>query len=313
MEPNATDVAAVNAFMTGQPAPAPAPQPTAPAPVAPQAPAPNPYYQPGIGSAPQPAPAPAPVAPAPVAPAPPAPNYDPFAGIGTEVSAPQPAAQPTAPAPVQPSPTSQGAVAPQFDPNTGQPIPPAAPVAPAAPTFQQTVEQVLATIPEAPKSPDITSVENPDDPAAVQKFFQDYAQSIVAQVEAGNQRKTAVQNLEAKAWGEAFTAYPSLEKNPELRSTIQAIRMGNYESSGVYQSPTEAAKVLIDAMQGQYQKGVVDNQVQTTITQTQPMNGGGQVPTTGLPDANQELLAVQDGGEVALAQVLANRINNGLM
>ena len=92
---------------------------------------------------------------------------------------------------------------------------------------------------------------------------------------------------------------------------VHAIRRAEF-SKGNAITPTQAAETLLAALQGQYQQGVVDNQVVTTIEQVQP-NGGGTttVPTT--MDSNAALLAVQTGGEQALAQVLEQQIRNGQM
>jgi len=286
MEPSAQDVAAVAQAM-GQPAPQ-APQPV-------QQPVQEPAQQQPAQPTPQAAPSQQ--------------QGDPFATLFTQPTEPaaptaQPA-QPTQPTEVTPTQQPQQPVepsqpAPQAQPQ--QPVQPQAqPQAPQTQTYEQYLDSVLQGIPEPAAQPDPAQV-NPDDPEAIKGFFNELVSTAVQQAEANLARKQAIQNSENKLWNQAFDKYGSLRTNTKLRDMVHAIRRTEFARGNAI-TPTQAAETLLTALQGQYQQGVADNQVVTTIEQVQP-NGGGSttVPTT--MDADKALLAVQTGGETALAQIL---------
>lgn len=290
MEPSAQDIAAVSAFVDGtapaqpvaQPVAQPTPQPVAPAPVTP-------------------AQQPAPVTPQPA----PTQQGDPFASLfapPTEPVAqqvappvPTPNTQPTEP--YQPAP----APAPTTPPAQTAPVAPPAAPAPTTQTYEQYLDSVLQGVPQAPAQPDPAQV-NPDDPEAIKGFFNELVSTAVKTAEANMARKQAIQNSEKTLWEEAFGKYGSLKTNTNLRDMVHAIRRSEF-SKGNAVTPTQAAEKLLTALQAQYQRGVADNQVVTTIESVQPNGGNGTtVPTT--MDADKALLAVQTGGETALAQIL---------
>lgn len=277
MEPTPQDLAAVSEAIGGQPAQQ---QPAAPTPQ------PSPQSQPA----------------------------DPFLAFSqtpTETVAPpaEPEAQPVAPAepPVQPAePVAQ----PEAQP-VAQPVaPPVAPptesvVQPAQPTETLSVEQymdeIFGTTPAIPDMPDPAQV-NPDSPEGIQQFFTDLMTTAEQRFEAKAARNNAIQTAEKRAWEDAFDKYGSLRSNTQLRDMVHAIRMNEF-NRGVAISPTQAAERLLGALQQQYRQGVADNQVVTTIEQTQPV-GGSSTPVQTTADKDKALLAVQHGGEAALAQIL---------
>ncbi len=297
MEPTAADVAAVSAAM-GAPAPAPAPTPT------------TPEFTPGIQTAPVQPTQPAQQQPAPVTPqaAPtqaPAAGNDPFATLftPTEPAAPTQPTQPTevTPTPQQPmTPTEPSQPAPQSQPQQPQQVQTPAP-APQYMSTDQYLEAVYKGVPEAPQMPDPSQVD-PNSEEGITKFFTDLMTTAEQRFEAKFARQNAIQTAEKKAWDETFQKYPSLQSNKPLRDMVHAVRMGEF-NKGVALTPTQAADRVLETLRAQYQRGVADNQVVTTYETVQPNGGGGTtVPTT--MDADKALLAVQDGGELALAQIL---------
>jgi len=225
-----------------------------------------------------------------------APVMDPFAGMGIQPPVQQPVAQP------QP--------APQADP-VQQPQAPVAPVQQPQETqqsYEERVNNYLKQIPEPAPIPDISKY-NGDNDEDVQKFFADFSQSIISQLEQKNERARAVQTMETEVWEEAFKKYPSLRTNKVMRDTVHTIRTGNHVQ-GKYITPTQAADTFLQGLNQQYNQGVVDSQVQQRIEQVQPMGGQTNAPVQ-MVSKNDELLAVQEGGEEALTQILANRFNSG--
>jgi hypothetical protein len=191
-----------------------------------------------------------------------------------------------------------------------QSAPQAQPQQPEAQTYEQYIDSVLQGLPEPPAQPDPSQV-NPDDPEAIKNFFGELFTTAEQRFEANYTRKMAIQNAEKNLWESAFDKYGSLRTNNELRDMVHAIRMNEFKK-GIAITPTQAADRLLTALQGQYQQGVADNQVVTTIEQVQPTGGGGTtVPTT--MDADKALLAVQTGGEDALAQILDGKISAGTL
>lgn len=301
MEPSAQDVNAVAQAMGQTPPQAPQPLQQPPAPT----PQPSPqsqqqeYQQP---QSPQPTqePTQAPTDPfasfAPQAPQQPAePTYQP-SEPGTQ---PQ---QPQAPqAPIHP----ETPAAPQYQPQP-QTQPEAQPQSPM--TVDAYLDGIFGELPSEPSMPDPSKVD-PDSPEGIQQFFTDLMTTAEKRFEAKHARNSAIQAAEKKAWEDAFDKYGSLRSNTKLRDMVHAIRMNEF-NKGVAITPTEAAERLLGVMQQQYQKGVADNQVVTTIEQTQPTGGSSQqMPTT--VDADNALRAVQTGGEQALAQILDQQIKAG--
>lgn len=317
-EPTPADVAMVAAAMgepaaPAQPQPAPAPQPAQPAP----APTPAPQQQP------------APVTPQP---APSQQQTDPFASLfASEPTAPaQPTAQPQAPTqPTQPTeptsptpqpqqptePTQPTQPQPQAQPQPGETVQPQAPAQPATPpadeyqTFDEYMASITQGLPPAPTAPDPDKID-PNDPAAIKSFFDDLVNTAVQRSNSETQRQNAIQTAERNLWEGAFTKYNSLRDNKPLRDMVHSIRMG-YFQRGVAITPTQAADKLLDAMKAQYQRGVADNQVTTTIEQVQPTGGGSVAPVPTTMDTESTLTAVQTGGEQALAQILDAEIKAG--
>lgn len=279
MEPSAQDIAAVSQAMGEQPQqqpPAPAPQPS------PQS---QPQTQPQHQQ--------------PQSPQPTQPPADPFSAFAQPTQPPvEPAQQPTQPTqPTEPAQPQAPPTQPQEQPT--QPQTP--PQQPDQLTVDQYMKEVFGDMPEIPGLPDASKV-NPDSPESVQQYFDDLMTTAEKRFEAKYNRNQAVQNAEKKAWEDAFDKYGSLRSNGQLRDMVHAIRMNEF-NRGVAITPTQAAERLLGALQQQYQRGVADNQVVTTIEQTQPVGGGStSVPTT--MDADKSLLAVQQGGEEALAQIL---------
>ena len=278
-EPQAGDVAAVQAMLDGAPQ---APAPAAPEPVQPQAPA-----------------QPAPVAPA----APTNQPLDPFAML----------AQPAAPAePAAPQPTQ-----PTEPVTTPQPATPAepAPVAPAQPevvkyqTFDEYMESIAPTPATPVATPDASQID-PTDQEGIKKFFDDLVNTAVEKATQTIGRKEAIQTAERQLWDRAFEKYGSLRENKKARDLVHSIRMGHFQR-GQAITPTQAADILLESMGQQYQKGVADSAVVTTIEEVQPQGGGtgAAVPTS--QDINNDLIAVQAGGEVALADILDRKIKAG--
>lgn len=301
MEPTPQDVAAVTATLPPQPAPGqPAPAPTPPV-VPPTAPEPAPVVPPQTP----------PVEPAaPAAPAEPAaPPADPFASLfATEPAAPQqPVVPPTAP-PVEPA-------TPPVVPPTAPATPPVAPAAPATPpapesyqSYDDYMKSVMAGVPQAPAAPDPEKV-NPEDPVAIKGFFDNLMTVAEQRIEAKIERKNAIQNSERKVWEEAFTQYPTLRTNKNVRDIVHNIRMGHFQR-GVAITPTQAAQKFLDSLGNSYRQGVADNQVVTTIENVQPQGGGSQ-PTPTTQDEVAVLEAVQTGGEEALADILDKEVRAG--
>lgn len=290
MEPTPQDVQAVAAAI-GQPA-APEAQPA-------------PQQQPAAVT-PQPTPSQQPAAPA--APA------DPFTQFFPSEPA-APAAAPVEPAapqaqPAQPAPAAQ----PEAQPAPVAPAAAPAPVAEPAPeptmTYEQYIDSVLQGVPTAPDMPDPAQVD-PNSEEGVTQFFTDLMTAAEQRFEAKFARNQAIQTAERKLWDAAFEKYGSLRTNDELRGMVHAIRMQEF-NNGRAITPTQAAEKLLGAFNQQYRQGVADNQVVTTIEQTQPLGGNGtEVPTT--TDADAVLRSVQTGGEQALMSVLDQRIKNGTL
>jgi len=312
MEPSASDVAAVQAALTGQPAPqAPAPQPQPAQPTQPEQQPQQPAQQQPVQPVQQPSPS--------QQPAQQQPNNDPFTSLfaqPTEPGQPQaPAQQPTQPTePGQVQQPQQVEQQPQqpTQPQPGQVVQPVQqPQQPQAPQYQTTeqyLDAVFQGVPQAPAQPDPSKI-NPDDPEAIKGFFNELVTTAVQQAETNIMRKQTIQNHERNLWEQAFTKYGSLRSNPELRSMVHAIRRAEFDK-GIAITPTQAADRLLDTLKAQYQRGVADNQVVTTIEQVQPTGGNGTAVQTTM-DADKALLAVQTGGEQALAQVLDAQIKAG--
>lgn len=292
MEPTPAEVAAVQATLP------PAPQPTPAAPV----------QEPPVQQQPEPAQPPvvpnqAPAEPAPQPQAPAEPS-DPFASLFADSAPVEPAApQQPSQQPVEPQPTPQPA---------NQPVEPAQPAAaPAQPeqpqTYEEYMEGVLKGVPKPPEMPDPGKI-NPDSPEDIKGFFDNLMATAEARVEAKIERKSAIQTAETKAWNEAFVAYPTLKSNKKVRDMVHNIRMG-YFQRGIAITPAQAAKELVDSLSNSYKQGVADNTVTTTIESVQPQ-GGSSTPTPTTLERQDVLVAVQDGGEEALAAILDNEIQN---
>ena len=290
MEPNPQDVSAVQAHIDGG-APA-APAPAAPVAPQPQEPAPQPQMQPAPVT-PQPAPTQQPL--------------DPFSALAAPEPAPQ---QPTEPLPnpqpqqpVEPTQPTPQAPAPQPIPEQSQPG------EPQYQSFEEYMESVVGTVGEAPAAPDPSQI-NPENPEEIKEFFDNLVNTAVVKASQEVAKKQAIQTSERNLWDGAFEKYGSLRTNKKARDLVHSIRMG-YFQRGQAITPTQAADILLDSMGNQYKQGVADSSVVTTIEQVQPQGGGsGQPVQTGL-DKDQELIAVQTGGEVALADILDKKIKAG--
>lgn len=309
-EPSAQDVSAVSALLDNQqPAPA-APAPTPAAPAQQQQPQQTPAQQPAQQQ---------PAAPT-QQPAPTQQQGDPFQQLlvseqpsePTATPAPQPTQQPTEPTshqqqqPMQTQPAQQPQQQQQTQPQQ-QPAPEATPASQEV-SFDDYMNSILADVPEAPQMPDPTAI-NPNDEAAIGEFFNNLMQTAEQRFEANYAKKQAIQNSERTLWDGAMDKYPSLRSNKELRDTVHAIRRADFDR-GLATTPTQAAEKLLASLNANYQKGIVDNQVQTTIEQVQPTGGGSQgVPTT--LDQDQVLQSVQTGGETALTEYLDKQIKAG--
>jgi hypothetical protein len=293
-----------------QPAVNPAPaQPVAPA-TPPAAPAPT-YHGTGIAEAPaQPAtPVAEPVVTPPVAdpfaipqtpPQQPAQPVTPPVGQPTEVSAPQTPAAPQQQPPAQTPPANPA------DPQT----PPTQPGQPAKSGYESYIESVLQSIPDAPPIPDLSTIKS-DSPEDVNEWFKTYASTIQENIKVEMQRSEAIKTAESNAWTQALDKYPSMKGNKKILDTVQAIRMAKW-NAGIALSPTEAAEELIGSLQGEYKRGITDNQVHSNIEQVQP-SAGGSSTVIAPADSVEELRSVQSGGDIALAQILEQRIKNGEM
>lgn len=305
-EPTQTDVASVQAMLDGAPAPQPGTtvQPTA-APV--QAPPAAPAQQPS-----QPTPQPAPSQ---------QPAGDPFESLftPTEPAAPQaPAPQPTQP--TEPSAPSEPVPTPQPTPPVETPQPTTTPATTPTPqttseeqyqSYDDYMKEAIGNLPPAPELPDHSKI-SPDDEAGIKNFFDNLVNTAVERAKQETARTNAIQATERTLWDAAFDKYGSLRKNKELRDMVHSIRMGHFQK-GVAITPTQAADKLLGALKAKYQEGVADNTVVTTIESTQPQGGqsGQPVPTT--LDKQNVLLAIQDGGETALAEHLDAEIKAGRM
>lgn len=282
MEPSAQDVAAVAAALGGQPVPAPAPAQQQP-----------------VQPTPQPTPSQQPAEPVqPTQTAQPTEPSDPFASLfaSEPVAAPAQPTQPTEPvAPVQPT------AVPAEPGQPAAPVQPTEPVAPKQQTYEEYIDSITSGVPKAPVRPDPMAI-NPDDPTAIKGFFDDMFVAAKAEFKAEYARDEAIRVSENNLWNEAMDKYGSLRSNKELRGMVHAIRMDEF-NRGIAITPTQAADRLLAALKGQYNKGVADNQVVTTIEQVQPTGGGGTTIPTSI-DSDKALLAVQTGGETALAQIL---------
>jgi hypothetical protein len=147
---------------------------------------------------------------------------------------------------------------------------------------------------------------------AIKQFFDDLVNTAVQRSSAEVSRQQAIQLAERGLWDKAFEKYGSLRVNKPLRDMVHSIRMG-YFQRGQAITPTQAADKLLDAMKNQYQRGVADSQVHTTIEQVQPNSGGSAAQPPTSMDAASTLEAVQTGGEVALAEILDAEIKAGRM
>lgn len=294
MEPTAQDVNAVSAMLGEQPAPqAPAPQPQAPAP--------------------QPEPTPAPQAPAQQQPAQPTPQaaptaqpLDPFSAFAQPQPQPAPQQEPIQPAqPTEPTPQPQQPVEPQPTPPV-QPAP--QPQGEQFQSFDDYMASVTEGIGEPVQTPDPSKID-PNDEAGISKFFDDLVETAVKKAEQNIRKDNAIQNSERQLWEGAFSKYESLRGNKQLRDLVHSIRMGEMQR-GIAITPTQAADRLLATMQSQYNQGVADNQVVTTIQQVQP-NGGGSAPVQTTQTTENVLTAIQHGGEEALAAYLDGEVKAG--
>lgn len=170
------------------------------------------------------------------------------------------------------------------------------------------MESIVGDLAPAPEMPDPSKI-NPESEEDIGQFFKDLMATAEQRFEANYARKQAIQNAERQLWDNAFDKYGSLRDNKQLRDMVHAIRRAEFDK-GQAITPTQAADRLLDALKAQYQQGVADNQVQTTIESVQPQGGGSQdVPTT---LNNQNVLeSVQTGGEQALTAYLDKEIKAG--
>lgn len=184
-------------------------------------------------------------------------------------------------------------------------------------TYDQYVDRILKTLPqdEAPKfeKPDLSKYDT-NKAEDVDKFFEDFAKSVqdatLGTLTAQQNRQRQIEQIEHQAWREAMNKHKILETNQEVRDIVHNYRVGSH-SRGRYLSPTQAADEILGTINQRYQQGVADSQVQTTIEQSQPQGGGTQQPAQASEGfSQQEIMSVQEGGEQALMQILANKINN---
>jgi len=237
---------------------------------------------------------------------------DPFQQLFASDQPAEPTATPPAPEPQQPTePTPQ----PQQPVETPPAPTPTEPVATPEPTPQETtqtfdeyMESIVGDIAPAPEMPDPSQI-NPESEEDIGKFFQDLMTTAEQRFEANYARKQAIQNNERQLWDSAFDKYGSLKENKELRDMVHAIRRSEFDK-GQAITPTQAADRLLNALKAQYQQGVTDNQVATTIEAVQPTGGGSQEVATTLTNQNV-LQAVQTGGEQALTDFLNSEITAG--
>lgn len=295
-EPTPTDVAAVQAHLSGSPAPTPQPAPQ-PAQMQPEAPTPQP--------------------------APTQQTSDPFASLFASEPEPTQPTQPTEPAqptqqPAEPAPTQPTEVAQPTQPQEPAPQQTFQPAAPAIDrsqpqddyqSYDDYMKQVMAGVPEAPNSPDPEKV-NPDDPAAIKGFFDELVNTAVTRAQAETARKSAIQTSEKRLWDAAMDKYGTLKTNKQLRDTVHAVRMG-YFNRGIALTPTQAAEKLLEGLGSQYRQGMADSQVVTTYEQVQPAGGGSAAPVATSLDKENALTSVQSGGETALAEILDQEIKAG--
>jgi len=282
-EPQAGDVAAVQAMLDG------APQ----APAAPAAPDPQVPTQPA--------------APAPAAPV----NQplDPFAML-EQPAQPATPTEPVAPQTTQPT-------EPVTTPQPQQPTEPSQPAAPAPAepevvkyqTFDEYMESIAPTPATPTAMPDPSTID-PTDAEGIKKFFDTIVETAVTKATETIGRKEAIQTAERQLWDRAFDKYGSLRTNKKARDLVHSIRMGHFQR-GQAITPTQAADILLDSMGQQYQKGVADSTVVTTIEDAQPLGGNTGAPVTTSQDVNNDLIAVQAGGETALADILDRKIKAG--
>lgn len=307
-EPSSQDIEAVANAIGEQPTVQPAPQ--QPEPQQPQQPAAQPQQPTQQQPAQQPAQQPQ-------QPAQPTNQpLDPFAAFAAQPPA-QPA-QPTQPEPQQPQPSQPE---PTPTPQPQQPAEPSQaapePQAPAEPqtqpeqyqSYEEYIKSVIGDTGNEPESPDPSKI-SPDDPEAIKQFFDDLVNTAVTKATQETAKKAAIQSHERQLWDGAFDKYPSLKSNKNLRDMVHSIRMGHFQR-GQAITPTQAADKLLESLGQQYKQGVADSQVQTTIEQVQPQGGGTGNPVATTLDKNDALLAVQDGGEQALTEILDQEIKAG--
>lgn len=246
------------------------------------------------------------------------------APVATPVAPPQAAPQPQAQPQAQPQPQAPAQPAEPSDPFAQfaqpqeQPTEPIQPAEPAQPqeqpkndyqSYEDYMNEVLKDVPQIQDTPDPNSV-SPDDPESLKKFFDDLVNTAVQKASAEVARKSAVQAKERALWDEAFDKYGSIKTNKNLRDMVHNIRIG-YFNRGIAITPKQAADKLLESLGNQYKQGVADNQVVTTIENVQPTAGGSGAPATTTLDRKEMLTAVQDGGEVALAEILDAQIKAG--
>ena len=210
-------------------------------------------------------------------------------GVTSEVSSPQPVQQPTPQPQAQPQPQQ-----PQQQP------------APQQDRYLNDLSGVVSS--DGIKDlPDISKIDG-NDPAAIQQWFKDYAETIEHNAMAKAERKARMQTIEQRAWNEAFDKYPSIKTNKNLRDTVHAIRIRAFQQGNPI-SPTQAAQQLLESLNAQYRQGQADSKVQSQTVQVQPQFGGTQTPTAPSGIQQDDLVAVQDGGEQALAEILARQFS----
>lgn len=299
MEPSADAVAAVQANLEGS---QPISQPNIPQ---------QPAYQQPVAPTSQPAPTSQAASQAPQQQAAPvAQPQDPFSTLFQEQPQPQ---QPTVPTPTpqptqQPVEPSQPALQEPIAPVVPDPSEPTAPVEPQYQTFDEYMKEVTGSVGEEAPLPDASQID-PTDEAGIKTFFDDLVNTAVQRASQKIGRDQAIQTSERNLWDSAMDKYGSLKTNKNLRDMVHAIRMGEFQK-GVAITPTQAADRLLDALKSQYQKGVADNQVVTTIENVQPTGGGGQTIQT-TADMDNVLESVQTGGETALAAYLDTQVKAG--
>lgn len=215
----------------------------------------------------------------------PEPAPTPTPGIGnapsyTPPEQPQPAPSEPTPQPSEPQPAPQPAEPQPAPAETEQPQP-----APKVQSYDEYLESLIGNIqpPEVPKATEV----NGEDPEALNKFFENFGEAIEKRVAAQMQQQEVIRSAEAQAWNDVFTKYPEIKDNQELRDTVHNIRMGAY-ASGKSLSPVQVADALVGTLHSEYKRGINDQQVQTRVQASQPLNGGGQpVPA---PKINLEAL-----------------------